>query len=1176
MAAADVEDNPFALTPEVAHEDKEFFESMTDRFDQTIRVGDRVDTIDGQTGIVNMLWVPADGDAAMVDVVDVWWNELGEYNANQVWLHTEDFVYSDWGFTSLNDMKDVPVGSEVVVPPMFNGDGTTWEVLVSKAPFAKMPGWTDYTFETAGTFTHFDANELIVSWRLSKRGTALAAEVGAVVDADAAKAEQDREEEQNREDTGDWSGVVGLAPIAETKWVQGEDATLVSPSGDHIWTGIIKSIARNGDVEFVTNRDDGSLGTEVTVNKNLLDSGWQLLKGVGLFSSSRTVTYYEKPKPFGGVPLPPLDAETEPSAQVAATETPVVTALGATGASSGAWSWDSATTRQTWADWKKLRRRLPAKEELGEDYEEDLASPQSADSLEEEEEDDAPIALQRPGTPEVARVAHFQNWDALGGDRNTSFALTSEGLTVAGFIESVYGAFGEGRARAYRLDEIYLPNDKGPYDPAEKIGEDRKVIVTSLTDNRLTVAIVFNYANVRDMLGFDIKFHEQWRVLQVEEGIWALEFQDRSTSGTKLTSKDGKQDYMWDCFGYFADPNVRAARSLLVALTEPVDDTRVRAHAPLQGPCLPVWAQMGRWLPQQWSGKRNQDAGYGHDYNVNATRAKLDEALGAVTGQYVGTDGSPVTKLAQAAFLTGTPEPKSSWVDLKKETRRNPIYLLGALAADTGLYNRSGDGIELGAAQSSVQTMLFSPEVGTPLRDSEDREHESYMWAPNLVERYLVVESSGIDFHLLARDLIMNQPAPGHDELGGVWSKKALDIIFGHSYVTSQTEVTGVASLDDEKQETVDVTVEWPVAMHRAIDLKRTKMGLLQLRKLQYEAMINMKDIGRDQLSTLLVGKEVEYSVQGRQEVLNKLYRAMHNQLWRPRGLNLNEPDYDSIHFYLSREIAEEWQQIDQWVANAEIACRVCHAWEESQMSFSDLTEIDDDDQTMEEWFDWITNYYQPNADGTASANLAKLSRPILSVISQDFGGVVKIEPSDEEGSFAPLYDVISAPAVAEVRDVESLGSNARENARDRVLAWNNEYGFTQMLRKLSMTWSDVLRANLSGEAFQVGALGQQDADIFTVMFPKVQTTLRFLERTGMGMNEMYEQLDAPLDAGVQTSLVARQDALGVIPRHALAARIANSFSSALAEVKGSGGGMGMIVPIAVLTLMIALARRSA
>lgn len=245
-------------------------------------------------------------------------------------------------------------------------------------------------------------------------------------------------------------------------------------------------------------------------------------------------------------------------------------------------------------------------------------------------------------------------------------------------------------------------------------------------------------------------------------------------------------------------------------------------------------------------------------------------------------------------------------------------------------------------------------------------------------------------------------------------------------------------------------------------------------------------------------------------------------------------------------------------------------------MSFSDLTEIDDDDQTMEEWFDWITNYYQPNADGTASANLAKLSRPILSVISQDFGGVVKIEPSDEEGSFAPLYDVISAPAVAEVRDVESLGSNARENARDRVLAWNNEYGFTQMLRKLSMTWSDVLRANLSGEAFQVGALGQQDADIFTVMFPKVQTTLRFLERTGMGMDEMYEQLDAPLDAGVQTSLVARQDALGVIPRHALAARIANSFSSALAEVKGSGGGMGMIVPIAVLTLMIALARRSA
>ena len=78
---------------------------MKDRYDQTIRIGDRVDTIDGDTGIVNMLYVPSDSDEAMVDVVDVWWNELGQYNANQVWLHSEDFMYSDWGFEALADMK---------------------------------------------------------------------------------------------------------------------------------------------------------------------------------------------------------------------------------------------------------------------------------------------------------------------------------------------------------------------------------------------------------------------------------------------------------------------------------------------------------------------------------------------------------------------------------------------------------------------------------------------------------------------------------------------------------------------------------------------------------------------------------------------------------------------------------------------------------------------------------------------------------------------------------------------------------------------------------------------------------------------------------------------------------------------------------------------------------------
>lgn len=114
---------------------------------------------------------------------------------------------------------------------------------------------------------------------------------------------------------------------------------------------------------FVTTRNDGRAGTEVLVTQSLLDSGWQLLKGIGLFN--RSVTYYEKPLPFGGVPLPPLDQQTETTAQVAAIETPIVTteALESDEKKPG-WTWDPPGARRAWAEWRALdgtaRRRLAA------------------------------------------------------------------------------------------------------------------------------------------------------------------------------------------------------------------------------------------------------------------------------------------------------------------------------------------------------------------------------------------------------------------------------------------------------------------------------------------------------------------------------------------------------------------------------------------------------------------------------------------------------------------------------------------------------------------------------------------------------------------------------------------------------------------------------------------------
>ena len=1191
--------NPFALTPEVAHEDKEFFEEMKDRYDQTIRIGDRVDTIDGDTGIVNMLYVPSDSDEAMVDVVDVWWNELGQYNANQVWLHSEDFMYSDWGFEALADMKDVPVGAEVIVPPMFNGDGTTWEVLVSKVPFAPKPGWVDYTFETAGTFTHFDENELIVTWRLSKRGTALAAEVGAVVDADAAKAEQDREEEQNREDAGDWSGVVALEPIADTPWVENEDATLVSPSGDHIWTGKVESIRRNGDVMFVTTRNDGRAGTEVLVTQSLLDSGWQLLKGIGLFN--RSVTYYEKPLPFGGVPLPPLDQQTETTAQVAAIETPIVTteALESDEKKPG-WTWDPPGARRAWAEWRALdgtaRRRLAKQKSAGGDSPGDITEQteeEAADSAGYNRVSDSDAPIVRAGTPELARAALFVDWTKLGGAPDTTFKLVTQeggqnrsGGTAAEWLSDVWHeevvvgkTVRKSREKLQFLSRVQFP----VYNPADRDGgrQGLETLTHLVLSSKRVVALVFNYDDWDDEFLFTTRNSELLRVIRADTGAWGLLFKDTSTTGLAVETVSGAKDYLWQLLGVFRDPSVvRANKTLRDVLLDAPEDLGVRAHPPLEGPCLPVWVQIGRWMSKnhgmgQYSGEENRKSGYGHDYKARETRDQIDELLKVTGDGWVGTDGRPVTALADVAYVAQLEElPHASWTELRQLTKRNAIKLLARQSPD-GKLEHDGDGFHLVPELSPLQTMLFSESVGEVLRAQKSLDEDSF-WGPCFVERYLVLDSKFVDFHLIARDLVMNQPGNGKEELGGVWSPEALDIIFGHSYTTTGRSFQG-GDQDDEKVEEVEHTVEWPIGMHRAIDHKRTKMGLLQLRKLQFEAMLQLTDLPRSELTTLLAGTDVQYSQAARTAKLLRLYRAMHNRLWEPPGLQLPKVSRRTIQGALGERIADRWAKIDQWVANATIAARVCNAWENNMMDFGTLFTIDPDDQTWDNCFDWLTTAYQPQPDGSPSEELTSLAPAIISEMSKDYGDNIKVEPEDPEfaARAMALMEVVSAPAMAPLEDISEVGSKTRDKARDRVLAWNEEYQLTGILRKLSMRWSDVVRKNLTGESAQMGALTRDEADLYTEAMPKVQAELRFLEKTGLKMQDIYDQLAAPLSATAGSVLRARQDELGVVPRAALVMQIAEVLRDAApGDASGSGSSGSFMLPIAALTLLIALARR--
>ena len=164
---------------------------------------------------------------------------------------------------------------------------------------------------------------------------------------------------------------------------------------------------------------------------------------------------------------------------------------------------------------------------------------------------------------------------------------------------------------------------------------------------------------------------------------------------------------------------------------------------------------------------------------------------------------------------------------------------------------------------------------------------------------------------------------------------------------------------------------------------------------------------------------------------------------------------------------------------------------------------------------------------------------------------------------------------MAPLEDVSEMGTVARDRSRDRILAWNTEYGLTQILKKLGLLWIDVLRKNLTGESAQMGALTRDEADLYTEAMPKVQAELRFLERTGLKMESLYDQLATPLEATAGSVLLARRDELGVVPRNDLMMQIAEvlAVSASSGSAAASSGG-SVLLPIAALTLLIALARR--
>ena len=185
-------------------------------------------------------------------------------------------------------------------------------------------------------------------------------------------------------------------------------------------------------------------------------------------------------------------------------------------------------------------------------------------------------------------------------------------------------------------------------------------------------------------------------------------------------------------------------------------------------------------------------------------------------------------------------------------------------------------------------------------------------------------------------------------------------------------------------------------------------------------------------------------------------------------------------------------------------------------------------------------------------------------------------EPGDE-GRQAAVLQVISSPAVALLASPQATATQTRDAARDRVMAYNLEYGLDALFKKMGIRWSDLLRMNVMAQLPQIGFVGTaSDADVFATIVPRVQSEMIFLEKAGNDMEALYKQLvQGGISSTVGALLLNRRDELGVMPRGDLLREIGESLVSRWTGPDSAGGASSMLVPIAGLTLLIALARRS-
>ena len=196
--------------------------------------------------------------------------------------------------------------------------------------------------------------------------------------------------------------------------------------------------------------------------------------------------------------------------------------------------------------------------------------------------------------------------------------------------------------RPKEYDYLKYTNELGIYDPAES-GDDETVIATLVSPvPGQPFCLVFNYKDVVDDATWDTNFTNQWRVRTVAEDVWCLEFQDRSTTGTRVRGVGGTS-WAWAIWGIFITPEKVTGDGTydILALLRLGSAARApRGAVPFPpvggaGPHLPLWVQLGRWVALNPRGQNTEPPGgpmSGNDYLAICQPFRLPLAI--IIGRY--------------------------------------------------------------------------------------------------------------------------------------------------------------------------------------------------------------------------------------------------------------------------------------------------------------------------------------------------------------------------------------------------------------------------------------------------------------------------------------------------------------------------------------------------------------